>query len=106
MLTCLQRGREGVSELEDYSYNSTKTRRRTNSMSMAAGHSALKTKFEDLDPEAIVEYEEYIHGPSAAEMAEENELNLEKMSSSSSADTMASVEEDMDVVAGAPMEKK
>ena len=104
MLTYSQRGREGVSELEDYSYNSTKTRRRTNSMSMAAGHSALKTKFEDLDPEAVVEYEEAIHGPSVTDLADQNEL--EKMSSSSSADTMGSVDEDMDVVAGAHMEKK
>ncbi|KAK5134256.1 hypothetical protein LTR08_006800 [Meristemomyces frigidus] len=97
-------GREGVSELEDYSYNSTKTRRRTNSSSMAAGHSALKTKFEELDPEAVVEYEENVHGPSAAELADQNEL--EKMSTSSSADTMGSVDEEMDVGAGAHMETK
>ena len=45
------RGVEGVSELEDYNYNMTKTRRRTNSSTQAAGHSVLKTKFEAIDPE-------------------------------------------------------
>lgn len=87
-----------MSELEDYNYNSTKTRRRTNSSSMAAGHSALKTKFEAIDPE-VIEYEEDVHGPSAAELADGNEL--EKMSTSSSADTLGSVDEEMDAGAGA-----
>jgi len=94
-------GREGESELEDYDYNMNKQRRRTNSFSKAAGHSALKTKFEAVDPE-VIEYEEGIHGPSAADSADQQEL--EKMSTSSSADTMASVEEETD--AAAAVEKK
>lgn len=81
----VERGREGA-ELEDYNYNMMKSRRRTNSSSAAAGHKIFKTKFEDIDPEAI-DYDETLHGP-----GEENEL--EKMSTTSSAGTMASVEEE------------
>lgn len=109
MLTSPTRGREGVSELEDYAYNMTKPRRRTNSSSAAAGHSAFKTKFESIDPEAI-DYDEAVHGPATA-ADDHADHELEKMSSSSSAGTMASVEEedaakqgavkDDDAVAGA-----
>lgn len=60
---------------------------------MAAGHSSLKTKFEQADPESVV-FEEDIHGPAM----DDNENELEKMSSSSSAGTMGSVEEEMDGV--------
>lgn len=67
-----------------------KSRRRTNSSTQAAGHSGLKTKFEAIDPE-VIEYEEDVHGPSAEDMAQHD---LEKMSTSSSADTMGSVEEE------------
>ncbi|KAF2720793.1 hypothetical protein K431DRAFT_205356, partial [Polychaeton citri CBS 116435] len=81
-------GQTGMSELEDYDYNMSKPRRRTNSFSAAAGHRTLKTKFEATDPE-VIEYNEGMHGPSAADYAE-----LEKMSTSSSADTTGSVEED------------
>ena len=99
------RGRSGVSELEDYDYNPAKPRRRTNSFSQAAGHSALKTKFEALDPE-VIEYEEDLHGPSAGDLADHNEL--EKMSTSSSADTMGSVDEEemAGTVAAAGLEEK
>lgn len=76
-----------MSELEDYAYNPTKPRRRTNSFSQAAGHNLLKTKFEAVDPE-VIEFDEEVHGPTD----EHNEL--EKMSTSSSADTMGSVEEE------------
>jgi len=62
---------------------------------MAAGHSAFKTKFEA--PEDVIEYDEEIHGPAETELADHNEL--EKMSTSSSADTMGSVDEEMDVAA-------
>ncbi|KAF2159786.1 hypothetical protein M409DRAFT_60553 [Zasmidium cellare ATCC 36951] len=76
-------GQAGMSELEDYSYNPMKPKRRSNSTSQAA---VFKTKFESLDPE-VVEYDEDLHGPDQAE--------LEKMSTtSSSADTMGSVEEE------------
>lgn len=62
-------------------------------MSVAAGHSALKTKYEAVDPE-VIEFEENLHGPSSVA---ENEL--EKMDSASSAGTVDSVEEEMDGVA-------
>jgi hypothetical protein len=48
----------------------------------------LKTKFEDADPDSAVEYDEFLHGPN------EEELRLEKMSTSSSAGTVGSVEEE------------
>jgi hypothetical protein len=70
------RGPVGLSELEDYDYKMTNPRRRTNSFSAAAGHNLYKSKFEAM---------------SAEEMAD-NEL--EKMSSSSSAGTVGSVEEE------------
>ena len=74
----------------------TKTRRRTNSSTQAAGHSGLKTKFEAIDPE-VIEYEEEVHGPTAEELAAGAEpKDLEEMSSSSSADTMESVEENVE----------
>lgn len=73
----MSRGAPGISELEDLPYNTLKPKRRSNSTSAAAGHSNFsKTKFEMLDEDAMVEYDEDLHGP-----------ELEKMSSSSSADT-------------------
>ncbi|SMR60800.1 unnamed protein product [Zymoseptoria tritici ST99CH_1E4] len=71
------------------------------SSTSSAPHSALKTKFEDVDPEAI-EYDEYLHGPPATTTEEEEEeLGLEKMSTASSAGTV----EEEDGVAGG-VEKK
>ncbi|KAK3722644.1 hypothetical protein LTR37_002214 [Vermiconidia calcicola] len=72
-------GREGVSELEDYDFNTSKPRRRTNSSTHAAGHSGLKTKFEAIDPE-VIEYDEETHGV--------GEQELEKMSTASSAESV------------------
>ncbi|KAI6806269.1 hypothetical protein KC332_g13868 [Hortaea werneckii] len=103
-------GQAGISELEDYDYNSLKPRRRSNSMSLAAGHSALKTKFEAVDEDAI-EFDEALHGPRDEDLVDNH---LEKMSTaSSSADTMGSIEEEMDAaaantaaVAGAAGQKK
>lgn len=77
----------------------TKQRRRTNSFSAAAGHSALKTKFEDIDAEEAIDYDEALHGPTDEDMARQNAL--EKMSTTSSADTMASVEEEPEDAAAA-----
>ncbi|KAI7209830.1 hypothetical protein KC333_g8543 [Hortaea werneckii] len=91
-------GQAGISELEDFDYNSLKPRRRSNSMSMAAGHSALKTKFEAVDDDVAIEFDEALHGPREEDMVDNN---LEKMSSSSSADTMGSIEEEMDGAAAA-----
>lgn len=87
----MYRGRQGESELEDYDVNMAKPRRRTNSSTQAAGHSMFKTKFEAIDPE-VIEYEEEVHGPKPEDVTEQQDL--EKMSTSSSADTMGSVEED------------
>lgn len=92
------RGQAGTSELEDFSYNTTKSRRRTNSSTNAAGHNVYKTKFEAVDPE-VIEFEEEVHG---AAPVGEGEDGLEKMSTGSSADTMGSVNgEEGDVAAGA-----
>jgi len=81
-------GTLGMSELEDMAYNPTKPRRRTNSFSAAAGHSPLKTKFEAIDPQEAVFYDEELHGPTA------EDLRLEKMMTASSTGTMGSVEEE------------
>ncbi len=99
-----RRGKAG-SELEDHDYHLTNPRRRTNSFSAAAGRSVLKTKFEAIDPE-VIEYEEDVHGPGQADLADHNEL--EKMSTASSADTMGSVDEEEGAhaaVAGAEEQK-
>nr|OQO22335.1 hypothetical protein B0A51_08423 [Rachicladosporium sp. CCFEE 5018] len=88
-------GKDGMSELEDYDYNPAKPRRRTNSMSSAAGHNLFKSKYEASDPEAIIEFDSELHGA-----ADEEHNELEKMSTSSSADTTGSVEEE-EAVAGA-----
>ncbi|KAK1075246.1 hypothetical protein LTR33_009590 [Friedmanniomyces endolithicus] len=93
------------SELEDHDYHLTNPRRRTNSFSAAASRSVLKTKFEAIDPE-VIEYEEDVHGPGQADLADHNEL--EKMSTASSADTMGSVDEEEGAhaaVAGAEEQK-
>jgi hypothetical protein len=86
------RGPVGLSELEDYSYNPTNPRRRTNSFSAAAGHNLYKSKFEAVDPE-VIEFDEGLHGASALS-AEDKENELEKMSSTSSAGTTGSIEEE------------
>ena len=88
-------GREGESELEDYDYNMAKPRRRTNSSTVAAGHSGLKTKFEAIDPE-VIEYEEELHGPRPNDVTGDQQ-DLEKMSTSSSADTLGSSVEEEDI---------
>merc|ERR1712070_422810 len=95
-------GQAGMSELEDYDYNSLKPRRRSNSTSLAAGHSALKTKFEAVDEDAI-EFDEALHGPRDEDLVDNH---LEKMSTSSSADTMGSIEEEMDAAAAATAGQK
>jgi hypothetical protein len=100
MYACLHlpsttRGPVGLSELEDYDYKMTNPRRRTNSFSAAAGHNLYKSKFEAVDPEAVIEFDERVHGAAAIMSAEEMAENeLEKMSSGSSAGTIGSVEEE------------
>lgn len=76
-------GREGV-EIEDYNYNLTNPRRRSNSSSHT-GLKDFKTKFETVEPEPV--FEEEIHG---APIGEE----LEKESTVSSANSAQSVDEE------------
>ncbi|USW58768.1 hypothetical protein Slin15195_G120870 [Septoria linicola] len=76
-------GTPGYTELDDLPYNLNKPKRRSNSTSMAAGHNLFKTKFEA--DEDVIEYDEDIHGPDHAE--------LEKMSTTSSADTIEEEEQ-------------
>ncbi|PSK34360.1 hypothetical protein B9Z65_8686 [Elsinoe australis] len=78
-------GKQG-DELEDYDYNLTKPRRRSNSFSAAAGHNIFKTKFEAIEPEPV--FEEDIHGPEADDLA------LEEQSTHSSAGSGGSFEEE------------
>lgn len=74
-----------------------KPRRRSNSFSLAAGHSALKTKFETVEPEPV--FEEEIHGPSAADFGTpdmaDSGYDLEKASTGSSSGMGSIDEEDM-----------
>ncbi|KAI9664782.1 MAG: hypothetical protein M1821_006230 [Bathelium mastoideum] len=84
-------GREG-DELQDYGYNVTNPRRRSNSAS--TGHRTLndfKTKFEAIETEPV--FEESLHGPSeedalrnGSEDSTATGYDLEKESTSSSAD--------------------
>lgn len=85
-------GAVGLSELEDYDYNATNPRRRTNSFSAAAGHNLYKSKFEAVDPE-VIEFDEELHGAPILS-AEDKENELEKMSTSSSTGTTGSIEEE------------
>jgi len=87
-------GPVGLSELEDYDYKMTNPRRRTNSFSAAAGHNLYKSKFEAVDPEAVIEFDETLHGAAGMSAQEMADNELEKMSSSSSAGTVGSVEEE------------
>jgi len=55
-------GRQG-DEVEDYGYNLTNPRRRSNSSSHGPGVKDFKTKFEQIEPEPV--FEEELHGPNA-----------------------------------------
>jgi hypothetical protein len=70
-------GREGE-ELEDYGYNVTNPRRRSNSASMSKGLKDFKTKFETVETEPV--FEEELHGPDGSE-------DLEQTSTASTADS-------------------
>ena len=73
--------------MEDYGYNMTKPRRRSNSSSQ--GPRDFKTKFETIDPEPV--FEEDIHGPEADDMNEEGE-KAESADSSTSGGSVAEEE--------------
>ncbi|KAL2352776.1 hypothetical protein BJ546DRAFT_1079391 [Cryomyces antarcticus] len=69
-------GREG-DEIDQYAYNMTNPRRRSNSFSKAPGHNEFKTKFETIESDPV--FEEELHGPTADDV-----LDLEKQSTHSS----------------------
>lgn len=87
------RGREG-DELEDYAYNLTKPRRRSNSFSTAAGHKDFKTKFETVEPEPV--FEEEMMDRSAADNTVDStdDTELDKQSTNSSSGGGSVEEED------------
>ena len=85
------RGREG-DELQDYEYNLTKPRRRSNSFSTAAGHKDFKTKFETVEPEPVFEEETMgggsgsgtADGAAAGDGGHVGEMDVDKASTNSS----------------------
>jgi len=88
-------GRE-MDELEDYSYNPTKARRRSNSISMTA---MTKSKYEVAEEQPV--FEAQIHGPSLQDRQNEEydhekemEREMEGLSKSTTSDSMESVGED------------
>ncbi|KAF2759814.1 hypothetical protein EJ05DRAFT_474871 [Pseudovirgaria hyperparasitica] len=81
-------GREG-DELEDFNYNMTHPRRRTNSSSHGHDLSAFKTKFETIEAEPV--FEEELHGPTAEDL---DALALEKATTASTLASTGSVEEE------------
>jgi len=76
-------GREG-DEIEEYRYNFTNPRRRTNSSSLGHDIKDFKTKFETIEAEPV--FEEELHGPIA------EDYDLESTTTSDSA--MGSVEDE------------
>lgn len=85
----IRRGRSG-DEMQDYGYNFTNTRRRSNSSTHGHAIGDFKTKFEAADPEPV--FEEQIHGaPADDETDEHTELHKEETADSTSG---ASVEEE------------
>ncbi|KAF2231287.1 hypothetical protein EV356DRAFT_535707 [Viridothelium virens] len=94
-------GREG-DELQDYGYNVTNPRRRSNSSSHGHDLKNFKTKFETIETDPV--FEEEVHGPIEEDLRHGSEdsasgYDLEKESTTSSADHQ-SVELDEDTAAG------
>jgi hypothetical protein len=81
----MSRGREG-DEVEDYAYNFTNPRRRSNSFS-AAHTKDFKSKFEAVEHEPV--FEEELHGPTAEDLAE-----LEQASTAGSSGDQSIIDED------------
>lgn len=79
-------GEEG----QDYGYNFTNARRRSNSSSHGHAISDFKTKFETVESEPM--FEEEFHGPQEDDMEDEH-MGLEKAESADS-NSSASVEEE------------
>ncbi len=74
--------------MQDYGYNFTKTRRRSNSFSQSID--GFKTKFEGIENDPV--FEEELHGPTEGGDEDEH-VRLEKAESMDTTST-ASVEED------------
>lgn len=88
---CYIRGLPG-DESQDYGYNFTNARRRSNSSSHSHGLDSFKTKFEAVETDPV--FEEDIHG--AKDDAEMDEpLDLQKGDSADSISTASIEEEDV-----------
>lgn len=72
------RGRDGE-EVQDYGYNLTNPRRRSNSSNLVLGD--FKTKFEDVDHDPV--FEEELHGPTQDDLDEGSTLSKEESTDSS-----------------------
>lgn len=83
----LARGRSGE-EMQDYGYNFTNTRRRSNSSSQVIGD--FKTKFEGVENDPV--FEEELHGPNES-LDDDGHIDLEKAETVDSTSS-ASVEEE------------
>ena len=81
------RGRPGE-ERDDYNFNFTNARRRSNSSSHGHALSDFKTKFETIEQDPV--FEEEMHGPPA----EEENLALDKEESNDSISSASVDEED------------
>lgn len=83
-----------MDELEDYTYNASKPRRRSNSISHNATNNKLKSKFEDRDDAPV--FEEEIHGASAPDFIgqmDHDHEEMEKLEKQSTVSSMESVDE-------------
>ncbi len=78
MLTLRLRGRDGE-ESQDYGYNFTNQRRRSNSSTAVLGD--FKTKFETVDQEPV--FEEQLHGPAQDDLDGGSTLSKEESVDSS-----------------------
>lgn len=83
------RGRPGE-EQDDYGYNFTNARRRSNSSTHGHSISDFKTKFETVEPEVV--FEEEYHG-AKADMESET-MSLDKTDSADSTSAVSVDEED------------
>jgi hypothetical protein len=72
------RGREGE-EVQDYGYNFTNQRRRSNSSNKVLGD--FKTKFETVDQDPV--FEEELHGPIQDDIDEDSTLSKEESTDTS-----------------------
>ena len=77
-LTDCHRGRDGE-ESQDYGYNFTNSRRRSNSSTQVLGD--FKTKFEAMDADPV--FEEELHGPTEDDIEKASTLSKEESTDTS-----------------------